>query len=103
MSGDVMVNGHSISKSYQIKSGDKIVEINQQSILGITLEEAVDKMRGKAGSKINVGIVREGWEGVKQYTLKREVIKFNPGIALSSAPAAVMQKACDRSAPPGAA
>ena len=43
-----------------IKAGDKIVEINHESTLGLTLEEAVDKMRGKPGSKITVGVSREG-------------------------------------------
>ncbi len=60
-----------------IKSGDKIVEINHESTLGLTLEEAVDKMRGKAGSKINVGIVREGVEGIKRYELTRKIIKVS--------------------------
>lgn len=60
-----------------IKAGDKIVEINHESTLGITLEEAVEKMRGKPGSKISIGIVREGLEGVKRYSLKRKAIKVS--------------------------
>lgn len=60
-----------------IKSGDKIVEINHESMLGVTLEEAVDKMRGKPGSPITVGISREGVEGIKRYTLKRKAIKVS--------------------------
>lgn len=60
-----------------IKSGDKIVEINHESTLGITLEEAVEKMRGKPGSKISVGIVRAGVEGVKRFSLKRKAIKVS--------------------------
>ena len=61
-----------------IKSGDKIVEIEHESIVGIGLDEAVDKMRGKPGSKINIGIVREGSEKIESLTLKREVIKVKP-------------------------
>ncbi len=60
-----------------IKAGDKIVEINHESTLGLTLEEAVDKMRGKAGSKINIGIAREGSEGIKRFELKRKIIKIS--------------------------
>lgn len=60
-----------------IKAGDKIVEINHESTLGLDLEEAVDKMRGKAGSKIAIGIVREGVEGIKRYNLKRKKIKIS--------------------------
>jgi carboxyl-terminal processing protease len=57
---------------------DKIVEINSESILGLTLDEAIDKMKGKRGSKINLGIVREGEKGIKHFTLKRELIKVKP-------------------------
>lgn len=60
-----------------IKAGDKIVEINHESTLGITLEEAVEKMRGKPGSSITVGIARDGVEGIKRYTLKRKAIKVS--------------------------
>ncbi len=60
-----------------IKAGDKIVEINHKNMLGITLEEAVDMMRGKPGSKITVGISREGEEGIKRYELKRKAIKVS--------------------------
>ncbi len=61
-----------------LRPGDKIVEINHERIIGLTLEESVDKMRGKAGSKITVGIVREGVDGIRSYELKREVIKTKP-------------------------
>lgn len=60
-----------------IKAGDKIVEINHESILGITLEEAVDMMRGKPGSAITIGVSREGVDGIKRFTLKRKSIKVS--------------------------
>src|SRR5690606_24405353 len=55
-----------------IKAGDKIVEIDHEATIGMTLEEAVDRMRGKSNSKISVGIIRDGVEGIKTYDLKRE-------------------------------
>jgi carboxyl-terminal processing protease len=61
-----------------IKAGDRIVEIDGESTMGTTLEEAVEKMRGKPGAPISVGIVREGVEGVKTYTIKRQIIKVEP-------------------------
>lgn len=61
-----------------LKSGDRIVEIDGEATIGITLEEAVEKMRGKAGTKINIGIVREGVEGMRNYTLTRQIIKVEP-------------------------
>ena len=59
-------------------SGDKIVEINYESIVGLSLEEAVDKMRGKVGTKVTLGIQRKGVAGIKHFTLKRKIIKIKP-------------------------
>ena len=61
-----------------VKPKDKIVEINHESILGFTLDEAIDRMKGKEGSKIHLGIVREGIKGIKHFTLKREKIIVKP-------------------------
>lgn len=59
-----------------IKPGDKIVEINHEPTLGMGIEDALERMRGKPKSKITLGIAREGLEGVKQFDLTREVIKI---------------------------
>ena len=55
-----------------IKSGDRIVEIDGDSMIGVTLEEAVHKMRGDVGTKIMIGVHREGEEGVKRFTIKKK-------------------------------
>ncbi len=59
-----------------IQSGDRIVEINHRSTVGMNLEEAVDIMRGKSGSEITIGIMRKGLQKVKNYTVKREIIQI---------------------------
>ncbi len=61
-----------------IKSKDKIVEINHEPIVGMTLDQVIEKMRGKIGEKIHLGIFREGADSLKHYTLKRELIKVKP-------------------------
>lgn len=61
-----------------IQPKDKLVEINHDPILGMTLEQAIEKMRGKIGEKIHLGVIREGHEGVKHFTLEREIIKVKP-------------------------
>lgn len=58
-----------------IKPRDRIVEIDHEPTMGMTLEEAVERMRGKAGEEIHVGISRDGVEGVKHFNIKREIIK----------------------------
>jgi carboxyl-terminal processing protease len=61
-----------------LKPRDKLVEINHEPIVGMTLDQAIDKMRGKVGDKIRLGILRDGEEGVKHFTLQRELIKVRP-------------------------
>jgi carboxyl-terminal processing protease len=61
-----------------IKTGDKIIEINNENVVGLSLEEAVKKMRGKANSKITVGILRDGQEKSIRITMVRRIIKVKP-------------------------
>ncbi len=58
-----------------LKSGDWIYEINGKSTKGITIYEAVSKLRGKPGTKVTLTIVREGEPKPFKVTLKRAVIK----------------------------
>jgi len=57
-----------------LKPGDYITHINGETIIGMTLNEAVDKMRGKPGSKVKLTIRRVD-EKPFDVTLKRENIK----------------------------
>ena len=43
-----------------IEAGDFITHVDGESVLGLTLNEAVDRMRGPVGSEIIITIVREG-------------------------------------------
>lgn len=61
-----------------VQSGDKIVEIDNEPVIGFSLEEAIEKMRGKQGSNLNLGVVREGVDKVLYFDLKRETIKLKP-------------------------
>jgi carboxyl-terminal processing protease len=61
-----------------IKPKDKLVEINHEPIVGMTLEQSIEKMRGKIGEKIHLGIIRENVDGIKHYNLTRELIKVKP-------------------------
>ncbi|MCK5072419.1 MAG: S41 family peptidase [Bacteriovoracaceae bacterium] len=61
-----------------LESGDRIVEINHESTVGMTLQEAIDRMRGKPGSEIIIGINRDGEDGTRHITIKRQIIKIKP-------------------------
>ena len=57
-----------------MKSGDLILTINSKSMDGISLNDAVERMRGEPGSKITLGIKRPGVDKPYDVTMTREVI-----------------------------
>src|SRR5690606_2849108 len=56
-----------------IQAGDYITAVDGESILGLTVNEAVRRMRGQAGTSITVTIAREGTDPF-DVTLTREII-----------------------------
>lgn len=58
-----------------IKAGDYITDIDGESVIGQTLNEAVDKMRGKVGTKVKLTIQRAA-EKPFDVKIKREEIKI---------------------------
>ncbi len=61
-----------------IKAGDYVTHLDDELIYGGTLNEAVDKMRGPAGTKIKLTIVRQGEPKPLEFTLTREVVVIKP-------------------------
>ncbi len=60
-----------------IHAGDLIIRLDDTPVKGLTLGEAVNRMRGKPGSEIVLTVVREGEEKPLKFTLKRAVIKVS--------------------------
>ncbi|MCW8945246.1 MAG: S41 family peptidase [Sedimenticola sp.] len=58
-----------------VKAGDLIVRLDEKPVKGMSLEEAVNLMRGKPGSEVVLTIAREGVEKPLQITIVRDVIK----------------------------
>jgi carboxyl-terminal processing protease len=58
-----------------IQAGDKIVEINGESTKGFSLAEAAQRMRGKRGSKVRMGIFRESFDKPKEFVIERGIVK----------------------------
>ena len=61
-----------------LKSGDYITHLDGVLLYGSTLDEAVEKMRGEAGTKIKLTIVRPGRDKPFDVTLVREKIELKP-------------------------
>ena len=58
-----------------IMSGDIIISIDGDSVQGITLDQAVDKMRGAINSAVTLKIVRKGAKDPIDFRIVRDVIK----------------------------
>ena len=59
-----------------IQSGDFITHVDGESVLGLTLDQAVDKMRGPVGSEIVVTIARKGTDEPFDVSIIRDTIKL---------------------------
>ncbi|UUV07987.1 S41 family peptidase [Ruegeria sp. YS9] len=59
-----------------IEAGDFITHVDGESILGLTLDKAVDLMRGPVGSEIVITVVREGEPDPFDVTIIRDTIKL---------------------------
>jgi carboxyl-terminal processing protease len=59
-----------------VEAGDLISHIDGEAVLGLTLSDAVDRMRGRVGTDIEITILREGAEEPLQLTITREIIKI---------------------------
>ena len=59
-----------------MKSGDLITALDGQTVQGLALNDAVDKMRGAPGSTIRLTIKREGINTPIELAMQREVIRI---------------------------
>lgn len=60
-----------------VKSGDLIIKLDETPVKGLSLNDAVNRMRGKPGTEITLTIIREGEEKPLQLTIVRDIIKVN--------------------------
>ncbi len=58
-----------------IKAGDLIIKLDDRSVKGMSLNDAIDIMRGKPGDPITLTIIRESEEKPLVITVVRDIIK----------------------------
>ena len=58
-----------------IKPGDKIIKIEDESTLDMTLQDAVSRLRGETGTPINITVFRKSFKAPKEFTIVRDIIK----------------------------
>ncbi|APX90016.1 peptidase S41 [Brevirhabdus pacifica] len=59
-----------------IEAGDFVTHVDGESVLGLTLDDAVEMMRGPVGSEIVITVVREGKAEPFDVTIVRDTIRL---------------------------
>lgn len=59
-----------------LRAGDKIIKVDDTLTLDITLDEAVNLIRGPKGTEVTLTIWREEWETTKEIKIVRGVIEI---------------------------
>ena len=58
-----------------LRAGDKILKVDDKPTMDMTIEEAVNLIRGQKGSEVTLTIFREEWEKSKEFKIVRGVIE----------------------------
>lgn len=58
-----------------LKAKDKILKIGDTVTDGLSINDAINIIRGEIGTKVTLTIFREGWDRTKEFTIVREEIK----------------------------
>ncbi|NNG14000.1 MAG: S41 family peptidase [Gammaproteobacteria bacterium] len=58
-----------------MQAGDLIIRLNDKSVKGMTLSDAVKIMRGEVGTSIELTVVREGAEKPLKFNITRDIIR----------------------------
>lgn len=59
-----------------LKANDKIVQINEESTINMSLTDAVKKLRGEKGTKVEIFIMRKGFTSPRKFIIIRDIIKI---------------------------
>jgi len=60
-----------------IMAGDKISKVDGESVVGVSTDESISKMRGEPGTKVVISIIRPGVEEELDFEIVREIIKIH--------------------------
>ena len=58
-----------------VQAGDLIIKLDEVSLKGITLSDAVKRMRGKPGSEVKLTVLRKGENQPLEFVVRRDVIR----------------------------
>ncbi len=59
-----------------LRAGDRILRIDSASALDLTIDDAIDRLRGKVGTQVKLQILREGVPQPLEFLMTREIIRI---------------------------
>jgi carboxyl-terminal processing protease len=59
-----------------VQSGDIITQINDESTVNMSLDEAVNRLRGEVDTPVSIALRRKNWPEPRSFKLRREEIKI---------------------------
>lgn len=62
------------SEKLGIIAGDRIIKIQGKGCIGITNDQVRQKLRGPAGTKVSISVLRPGIKGIMDYEITRDTI-----------------------------
>jgi len=71
---DSAMEGMPASKA-GMQAGDAILSVDGKPTAGMTVADAVGRMRGVKGTSVTLGVMRAGWNTPRDFTLVRDVIR----------------------------
>jgi carboxyl-terminal processing protease len=57
-----------------LMSGDRIVKINNESVIGISRNDVPKKLKGPKGSSVNISVMREGIDELLDFSIVRDTV-----------------------------
>src|SRR6056297_287808 len=60
-----------------LSAGDRIVEVDGESVIGISLNGIMKRIRGKIGTKVEIGIMRKNIDEIIHYEIERQKIDIH--------------------------
>ncbi len=61
-----------------IKAGDYIVTVEGESVQTLGYHKSINKLRGKPGTNIKIGVYTKGDEDIREVNITREIVKIKP-------------------------
>jgi carboxyl-terminal processing protease len=75
----VLPDSPAFKKGVQV--GDRLLKIDGESIEGVPLPEVAKRLRGAAGTRVKITVLRRGENDPRNFSLKRQLVTLLPAPA----------------------